>query len=438
MTVSKYPVGIDISEVWLTNYAQDFMINLMPQFVGLDLYLSIFSPTIKAEMFLLDPIGLIVNFPIVGEEFVTVKLSKPINSGIRELYFRLTRVKDIVPNRDGRSSTYTLELHSFEYVQNMKNRIYTAFNEPISNMVEKIVRNDLKSLKTFEAETTKGNQYVVIPNMYPLEAIKFLTKRAVANDTGHRNYVFYESLDGFEFKTLQQLVSLTGAGDDERPTYYYLSQIADHNRHLEPYSIMQLNINKRYDTSEKLSTGFYENEYFEIDPLNKQWNITRTKVSDKPDKTIAPGQLNTSDFIKEMQAKEEKDENTARTRYTVWSQDPTVSEPFFRDKFGEGAQLMTAFSQVSLTILVQGNADLDIGDVITIRIPEFHGFNLSDADKYIQGNYLIADLKHQVMLDGKFTTLMNIHKDSYSTPIEGTEYDKLKFGIVPATKFVLS
>jgi hypothetical protein len=425
MAFGKLPASLEIAEIILTNYEGDFSLNILPQFVAMDIYMSIFSPTMRAEVLMTDSVGLLSHFPIVGEERIEIRFKNAVNSGMRKLKFRVIGVKDIIPTPDGRTVTYKLSLMTLDAEISLSKRICRAYNEPIYQIVRKIVESDLTEGKTLDtggdSVQTKGAQYVVIPNMHPIEAIKWLTKRAVGQDPNHVNYVFFESFDGYEFKPVQLLTSL-----DPVAEYHYINHISNQTKDKEPYSIINLTNNKRFNTAEKLATGFYENEYFEIDPLNKQFNVTRTKLKPSPDrgKTMGTGQLNTADFITARQSTDSRDETSTRVRYTVQSADPSVAPTFFRDKFGEASQLMTAFSQISFTAQIQGNADLDVGDVISLRIPEMHGFNIVKADKYLDGNYLITDIKHQIAMDGTYTTVLNLNRDTYKSEIGETRYDK--------------
>jgi len=57
------PLGINISKIEIEKFNKKDKMSLMPQFMELTIYQSMFEPAIKAEMLINDPIGLFVNYP---------------------------------------------------------------------------------------------------------------------------------------------------------------------------------------------------------------------------------------------------------------------------------------------------------------------------------------------------------------------------------------
>ena len=61
------PLGIKISNIEIEKFNKRDKMSLMPQFMELTIYQSMFESTITAEMLVHDPIGLFVNYPFTGE-----------------------------------------------------------------------------------------------------------------------------------------------------------------------------------------------------------------------------------------------------------------------------------------------------------------------------------------------------------------------------------
>jgi len=69
--INLNPLEIQIEEVTITKFNGNEKMSILPQFVEITIFQSIFEPTIKAEVLINDQIGLFSNFPLTGEELVT-------------------------------------------------------------------------------------------------------------------------------------------------------------------------------------------------------------------------------------------------------------------------------------------------------------------------------------------------------------------------------
>jgi len=74
---------------------------------------------------------------------------------------------------------------------------------------------------------------------------------------------------------------------------------------------------------------------------------------------------------------------------------------------------MNALNQIDLTITVPANMDLRAGQVIYCDLPENHGFNTVETDKYISGLFIISEVKQVIMQGSLAATTLRIYKDGY-------------------------
>ena len=82
-----------------------------------------------------------------------------------------------------------------------------SFTGSWSDIVEKIMTdpNILNSKKELNIESSAGIKKYVSPNIRPLDIIVHATKQAVAEFKSEPTYLFYETLKGFNFRTLANL-----------------------------------------------------------------------------------------------------------------------------------------------------------------------------------------------------------------------------------------
>jgi hypothetical protein len=446
------PLGIKISNIEIQKFNGSDRMSIMPQFMELSIYQSMFESTIKAEMLINDQIGMFVNYPFTGEELIIVTYDQITNlaSGIgpartgKELKFIIKGVRDIVLGDRARSLMYIIDLASPQFLQNMRKYVSHAYHDLIEDMAEKIydeyIADDTTKKynilrKPFVKETSVKIRSIVVPNIRPFHSISWLAKHAVAKENDrHFLYLFYEDLQQYNFTTIQKIIENAIKVKEQlmQKKYKYISDIeslrkssagsGDPNQNLRV--ITNIVNNKRFSSLEKISGGYYQNELFEINMLQKAYASTATELdnSGKYDSnvpTLGPYTLNTPAYIRYVKNEKIEKEYSNRVRYIVNNfpdaDGQGMDQPTYRRKFGGVTKYMYALNQIDLTITVPANMDLKVGQVIYCDIPEQHGFNIVQTDKYISGLFIISEIK-QVLAQGSLAaTTLRIYRDGYTT-----------------------
>lgn len=463
-TTLNNPFNIKIQDIVITKFDGTNPLNLMSQFVEISIYQSLYKPLIKAEMLVNDAIGLFTNYPLTGEEIITINYEqsdilkreptvtdyanaddsdKSLNKLFRKdrvLKFVISGVRNIIPSDNARSVMFILDLESVEAYENAKLRVSHGFRDTIENMAEQIYQQYVVTnlskrtrqfglklpIKTFKKEPGILTRNLVIPNIRPFQAMSWLTKFGIPDVNGDKyTYVFYEDFNGFNFVTLQKLI------EDQRNNlvelksrgYFYSSNFENKNAissddTIAARLISNLVINNRYSTLEKIAGGYIENELFEINPLQKSYRSTKTFV----DETTGSGtrmynwNMNTPTYIEYSKSQYNIKENTSRVRYVINDYSDT-EQPKIRLKFGETTRHLIALNQIDLHITIPGDLQHNVGELIYVDIPELHGFNNIQSDRYLSGLFIITEAKHVVSAGGMTATTLRINKDSYSLPL---------------------
>ena len=442
------PLGINISKIEIEKFNKKDKMSLMPQFMELTIYQSMFEPAIKAEMLINDQIGLFVNYPFTGEELIIVTYDQ-INTGGSNLYnarsnnqlkFIIKGVRDVMIGDTARSLMYIVDLASPQLLQNMRKYVSHAYYGLIEDMAEKVydeyIAEETTNLykiakKPFIKETSIKSRKMVVPGIRPFHAISWLAKHAVAKETDrHFLYLFYEDLKQYNFVTIQKIIedALKIKEQLMKNKYRYISDIGslsksttgDQNQDLRV--ITNIVNNKRFSSIEKITSGYYQNELFEINMLQKAYASTPTELDetyqyDKNIPSLGEHSLNTPGYIKYVKNEKVEKEYSNRIRYII-NNFPDVdgegmSQPSYRSKFGNVAKYMNALNQIDLTVTVPANMDLRAGQVIYCDLPENHGFNTVETDKYISGLFIISEVKQVIMQGSLAATTLRIYKDGY-------------------------
>ena len=207
-------VSVKTLEIKGATGAQD----LNPYFQELSIFEDIFRPALTANLVLIDSHNLPYKIPIVGEETVDIDISltgfgdgqdseaysiKPPPMHVNSL-----NARSVVDPKKPKSQRFTLELVSETFMSNLHSKVSKSYNNNrISNIVKDIYYKYLYDDKIgITAEQTERTERVVIPNLSPFDAIAWLAERAVPSESSGVNYVYYETMRGSFFISLNSLV----------------------------------------------------------------------------------------------------------------------------------------------------------------------------------------------------------------------------------------
>jgi hypothetical protein len=188
---------------------RNFGFDILPYVQRLDLYESIFDNTLSGSISLLENVGLTEYLPLVGVEVLAIVFEIDTAAGVQTFArtFRIVSLKNqAFPRHDFRM--YTLNLVTHEFVKSMSSRISRNYRDMtcqaiVSNILSNDLGVDLERLNT--NEPTFGTVEVTIPNYTPLMAINYFTVLAQTQDRRSSNFLFFETLGGFNFISLSSL-----------------------------------------------------------------------------------------------------------------------------------------------------------------------------------------------------------------------------------------
>ena len=447
----KNPYGVTVEDIVIKKFGGGEPMSIYPQFVEFVLYQSVFSPILKAQLVVYDVINLLNNYPLVGEETVEVYLKQ---EGARfsteemkvKLTFIIVGIHSLEFGSAGRDQTYFVELHSAEAFENAKRRVSKAYRTSLmEDNINDIVNNYLGSTKPIKyldpEDSSIAERVVVVPNLNPISALTWLCKiLSPIEYTVHHNFIFFETVHDtasrFNFKPFQKLTwkdsddeAAARRGSEANP-YYYITNYAltsasgealeamRREGFAEERMILNVKINKRYSVLEKIIGGYFDNEFVEIDLDQKDYKIVKNTVKD-PWKTIYYNNyLQTAPYIDNILATSTEPETSPNIRYSFFNfAYPEKQDIMFKNRWGKYQMSKQAFAQLDLSIDVNTNLQIVPGDLIYLNLPEMHGFEESQKDRYLSGWFMITENKMIIRSTGETTMLLRVNKDSYQLPI---------------------
>ena len=189
-------------------------ISLLPQLSELVIYENIFRPALTATLILLEGHNLPQKLPIVGEETVHIDFGtrdfEDNKIRIKPPPFHVNSVKDreiIKP----KAQLLSLELLSEKFMSNSHAKVSRSYKDKrIDEIVTDIHNTYLDDGNDLYIEKTNRIERCIIPNISPIDAINWLSFRAIPDNsnsnTQNVNYLFYETIGGSFFVSMNYLM----------------------------------------------------------------------------------------------------------------------------------------------------------------------------------------------------------------------------------------
>ena len=392
-------------------------------------------------------VSAVEGLPITGGEQVDLKFTdnkgNTVNFGKGDNNLYINTITPIPAASETTSKSYEIILTSKEFIDNEKARVRYCLSGTISDEVEKILKDVLKSEKTKEAniEQTKDPLQYVGNNKKPFYVINNLSTKAVSakdQELGvSAGYLFYETADGYHFKSIDALLS----GEKKKSIIY--NETPDSEKGIpKGYDIkaLTLDTDNRVNVQQKLSMGAYSTRSIIIDPFTTDYSVKTINAFDDGwgeklklagEKLPAPN---------DIFAKEGGDAEFSRTTWQLAStgqlhmgESEEQIEKSKEENFKKSEvvnQAIMRYNQLfasQITITIPGEFSLHAGECVYMDIPEIsESENKScgdDVNKMDGGLYIIADLCHYITAKETYTKL-NLIRDSVGrtgSPTQGND-----------------
>lgn len=461
--MDNLPTKVDVQDFLILNYSREYVVDIRRQCVQFNLYQDLYSSTLTFTATINDSNGLIERFPFVGEEIVAIsfKNSDDTTKTITKL-FNVYKISNRSEVKE-RNENYSIHGVSFEARADLVSSVDRAFvGYKFSDMVASVyneyfinsqLRNGLKLEKKYIAEEkpifieeTLGEHSVVPPLSTPFEFFQYCARQSQSSKYIESDYIFYEDVDGFNFRTISSLI------DSEPVEDYYLADATKETDTIKKYQIISnLEYNSDLDAIKSQQSGLYDNNVSVLDPVLKRFlvqpfNYHYSKSWDKVFKGLGEESF-TSEYSTEktfdggshsrfiVSNYSEGDYRTTsylsgRTIDKNGNVLDTVSHfPFTRHKYlnyriSKMSQLNT---KIIMKVTIPGDVNRKVGQVVRLFIPqksatqEFKDrYNLFYGEK--DPRFLISGLRHVYNYDtDSFYTVMEVVKDSLGQPLVQTQ-----------------
>ena len=379
-------------------------------------YESVDSPSISITLEdVLDVDQFISRYGVTGGEYLVLDISisqDSKKSGQKD--FKITSKHKMMLNevRDVRTTTKgqmaSLDFISVEAMVNETSRVNKRFSGNIQNIVEELLRKDKKGIRTDKKlEKDKSfNKYTFVGNLKrPFDTIDWLCAKAAAtkNDCG---FLFFETLDGFQFRSINKLLK-----QKVTATYKRNDRPDDSD-----FNILENRLDRSNDIGMNLRSGMYANRTIYVNLESVDFVVDDFKISELDGIKNSPKLPNKlEDFPTRLMFRAL--DTGALQKGSTKNREEKLSElAKYQNRSYARANLL--FSQ-SLCITVPFNTLLRAGQMVKIEFPykdESNKQNWRSGKKDStdnSGKYLISKLKHDIS-DGRSHTVLTLIRDTFT------------------------
>jgi hypothetical protein len=394
-------------------------------------YESILQDSIRATVTFVDSGNTINNktaldgLPIVGQEKVALKFTDNNESQLKiTLYVnKVTPITD-----DTTKSMVQLDLVSKEFIMNEKVRLNSRFDGKISSHIRRILTdpNFLGTQKSLDIEETSNNYNFIGNNRKPYYAMNWLSKKAVSSQNQQKGvsagYFFYETSDGFKFKSIDGLLS-----QQKKKSIIYNQSVDSRGENIPAgYDVKALDYEKdnRVNIQDKLQMGAFSTRTILFDPFTCYYEVITETAKQKENALKLAGKelpvLN-KEFDKAGANKEFSrtqymllDKGTLPTGSTQTQIEKSKDENFEpKSILNQSIRRYGQLFSSKCTITIAGDFSLHAGDLVFLDVPELQTDTKNDSvNKESGGLYIIADLCHYISPRETYTKL-NLVRDSF-------------------------
>ena len=389
-----------------------------------DYFEDILSPCVTAIAQLMNSSSLFNILPIRGGEKVTISVDTAFGEFVLDDLYVYK-----VSNLDAQHSNemFTLNLVSREGLTNETSRCETIYRGNLQTTVTKILKDDLKT-KKYKSENIEGtsNDYSFIGNnRKPFHVLTWLGPKAVpANGQnsgtageearGTAGFLFYENKDGFNFRSIDSLVSSTkiqiNSADRENIPQYLFTQVIEENQTKTNFNILNYNYEKNIDLMKSLRVGMYVNKTYFYDLYSNTLELYTYKVKDQVKRKLGGAES--------IAVSDEFGDSISRIMLRSSDRGGLKPDGSVSDKLRSGADMAMSYSRYNLlftqalNMVVPCNVNLKVGGIIHAEFPRIDRSTNMTSDEEQSGYYLVKELRHHFE-GGQMVTSLRLIRDSY-------------------------
>ena len=376
--------------------------------------------------------SVIEGLPLVGSEKCSIRFRD--NNGVsielgnrQNNYLFVNKVTPLVNQAE--KGLVTLNLVSKEFIMNERGctRVVRRMDGKISDSVDSIFKNNLKTEKKLDIEETENNFNFIPNNKKPMYILDWISKKSVPKGKKGESagFFFWETTNGFHFKSIDWLMD----SDKNKPkkSIIYNETTDKKGENIpEGYQAKALEFvtDNKINVQDKFKMGFQSTRIITFNPFDGYYEVKSTEANANTVDT-AGRELSTTYMNTELNCGGTGNNYTRTTYYikdvgtltasgkenTEKQLEKSKDENFeFSNIENQAIRRYNQLFSAETIVTIGGDFSLHAGDQVRIDFSEYN--KKDDVDKKDGGSYMISDLVHYISSSGTFTK-MNLVRDSF-------------------------
>ncbi len=406
--------------------------------IEFNIFENMFTSSLMLSLMIVDKENLIMNMPIVGQEFVSFKVT---TKGVGSFDFteNVFSVHKVSARQDASAGAqiYELSCISTEALRNNRTRVSKSFSGTNSEIIESILRdtNLISTNKQITMDETSRLRKYVAPNTRPIDFIRTITRESFSKKFGGSpHYFFFENTKGFQFRVLDSLYKEPFQGEFVASEAMKIDGENKRGNLENDYRrILNFTMSHSNDTlmssrmgmlgSNLIKYNIFHKNYTEhtfnyFDNFKNFGRIDQNPIYNQV--TIDEKQNTLGDFPNaKIQVHPSSNDGTHDTMYydtdTGYNFSDNNAENWLSTRRSKMVELRNG--GLSIQLKTRGYCKLSAGDKIHLTLPitgKDHG--KSKIDTFYEGEFLVTQLRHNFdQSERKHTMLMSAVKDAIPT-----------------------
>lgn len=426
----------------LTGKAPEAQINAIRIYEGMEM------PTIAAEIEIIDTaINLIATAPIVGTEEVVIKLIAPTISEEEYTYkFVVYGIRNRIVSKN--AQMYVLDLFTLEALKNEALRVGKKLEGTGEQIVNDVLKNYLQTQKAISTEPCKYKMKEIPSLKRPFDLITSILPECVSGSTnpqqkaqpsstnrsgsttraagttdsptettatiisGTAGYAFFETYDGYVFKSYDQLIK----SDEKHKEYLYgYAQTPESDAEKNAFKILNYSFGSQENILKKMRYGVYSSMIAFFNPSTLEYEEYMFSL-DKEYQQMAhlgtdekiPDQIKNFSKYPSRVMLQFYDHETYHAGTDIANPQQAGSNggtpfPDFRKQWmAQSISRNIIMKNQILNITIPINLELRAGDKLRVRLPNQSVSSEREKQLYDEKNsgvYLINKISYEVLRD---------------------------------------
>jgi len=418
MSDIKYAGEVELKKLVLIS-SSGTAIDLSNIVITINIYESVFSNAMSGSILIGDTNNLAANLPIIGQEYLSMKLNTPSldDNAIdySENVFVVYKIKK--RQADGNMQALELQFTSPEMLKSNRIRVSKSYTNTIDIIAEDILTNEryLNTKKDLFIEPTTGIRRMVVPNLHPYDILTKLATESISKESGSPHYMFYENTRGLHFRSLQSLYAqgVTGkyhSGEDIATGLGTSINGQESSAVIQGMRrIIRFSMGTNNDTLANIKSGMLGSTIISHDIYNKSYDKKtfgyfdnfedNERINENPtynDNLVDENSNTLGNFTDARIHLHSVPSDTDTQHYETDTSSYSYASNRLSDSLlSRQSRLSELRTGIGITMEIHGNTTVACGDLIDVQLPIAGADHDDDkVDKYYSGAYLITDLRH--------------------------------------------